>query len=124
MAFTGIMCTEAEIDQRSGSGIDTNYTDVMKTAACLAAESSVNDAARYNFSDDYATINADVKYLLTDIVASIVAIQAITYNMKGLAGTAFTLREAENRVNILRDAVLRGFSILRGKKFQDFINAA
>ena len=124
MAFTGITATEAEIDQRIGSGADTNYTDVMKTAALLAAESTLNAICRYNYSDKYTTLNVDVKYIITEVTASLVAIEGIKYNMLGLAGAAFSRIEAEDRVNILRDAILRNLSILRDKKTQDFINGA
>ena len=120
MAYTGIMCTEAEIDQRSGANVSASYTDVMKTAAVLAAESKVNDLCQYNFSDNYATLNADVKYLLTDVVASIVAIQAICYDMSGYT----SIREAENMVNVLGNAVTTGMSILMEQAKEDFINAA
>lgn len=114
------MCTEAEIDQRSGAGVSASYTNTMKTAATLSAESTVNTMCRYNFSDNYATLNTDVKYILTDIVASLVAIQAICYDLSG-----YTTRiEAEDLINVLRDAALRGLSILRDKKAQDFLNDA
>lgn len=122
MAFTGIMCAEADIDQRTGANVSAAYTDVMKTAACLCAESTVNVMCKFNFSDPYtaATLNVDVKYILTDVVASLVAIQAICYDMSGYTSRS----EAENIITVLRDAVLRGLSILRDKKPQDFLNAA
>lgn len=121
MAFTGIMCTEADIDQRTGANVSASYDDVMKTAAVLAAENTVNIAAKFNFSDVWAaTLNVDVKYLITDIVASIVAIQAISYDMSG-----YTSRiEAEDMINVLRDGVLRGLAIIREADHKDFVNAA
>ncbi len=119
-AFVGIMCTEAEIDQRSGEGVSANFTSDMKTAACLAAESTVNVLGRHNFSDSWGTLNVDVKYLLTDIVASQVAMQAILYSLAGYSSRI----AAEDAINVLRDVVLRGLSILRDKKAQDFVNAA
>ena len=121
MAYTGIMTTEAEIDQKTGAGVSAAFTDVMKTAATLQAESTVNVVCRYNFSDAVtAGLNADVKGILSDIVSSLVAIEAISYTLSG-----FTSRiEAEDKINVLRDASLRGLSILRDKKQQEFmINA-
>jgi len=120
MAYVGIFCTEAEIDQRTGANVSASFTAVMKTAAALAMESTINVYCRYNFSDNFATLNADVKYILSDIAASLIAIQAIAYDMSGYTSRT----EAEDMINILRDAVLRGLSILRDKKQQDFINAA
>ena len=115
-----IMTTEAEIQQKSGVGVNAAFNTAMMTAAALRAESLVNCIARFNFSDDYAGLNTDVKLLLNDIVSSLAAIEAISYDMSG-----YTSRlEAEDMINILRDGALRGLSILRDKKVQDFINGA
>lgn len=120
MAFTGIMCTEADIDGKTGAGVSASWTDVMKTAETLMAESFVNIVCRKNYSDSYASLNVDVKYLLTEIVSSLVAIQGIAYDMSG-----YTSRiEAEDKINVLRDAGLRAISIIRDKETQRFINGA
>lgn len=119
MAFSGIMCTEAEIDAKTGSGVSASYTDDMKTQALLAAESTVNIVAGFNFSDVWAaTLNVDKKYLITDICASLVAIDAIAYDTTGYAD----LIEAEDKITVCRDAALRGLSILREQSNVDFIN--
>ena len=120
MVFVGIMTTEADIDQKTGANVSTLFTATMKTAACLRAESLVNSLCRYNFSDNYTTLNADVRYLLNEIVSSIIAIEGICYDMSGYTSRC----EAEDMINVLRDGVLRGMGILRGKKVQDFINGA
>ena len=117
MAFSGIMCTEAEIDQKSGANVSTAYTDTMKTAAVLQGESLVNLTARKNLSDDFSTLNTDVKGLINDIVSSFVAIQAVSYDMSGYASGR---TEAENIINILRDGMLRNLAILRGQKVKTF----
>ena len=119
MAFTGIMTTEAVIDQKTGAGVNTAFTDTMKTAAVLHAESTVNGVARFNFSDVYAaTLNVDYKHLLDEIVSSMVAMQGIAYDMSGYT----TIREAENMINIHDKIVDRGLSIIRKQKHKDFIN--
>lgn len=114
------MTTEAEIEQKSGAGKSATFDTTMMTAANLRAESTVNVAARYNFSDVYSTLNADVKGILSDICSSLVAIEAISYDMSGYTSRT----EAEDIINVLRDGALRGISILRDKKAQDFINGA
>jgi len=120
MAYTGIMTTEAEIDQKMGAGASASFTDVMKTASTLQAESTINVTTRYNFSDNFSTLNSDVKMILSDIASSLVAIEGISYDMSG-----YTSRiEAEDKINVLRDAALRGLSLIRDKKQQDFINNA
>ena len=125
MTFTGITATEAEIDQKSGAGVDTTYTDTMKTQALLQAESFVNGISRHNWSDNWGALNADVKYIITQITASLVAIEAIKYNMKGEAGTGFsTLIEAEDMINVLWAVTSLNINLLRDQKVVDFMKNA
>ena len=115
-----VMTTEAEIQQKMGANVNAAFDTTMMTAAGIRAESVVNVLCRYNFSDNYATLNADVKGILSDVVSSLVAIEGICYDMSG-----YTSRiEAEDMINVLRDGALRGLSILRDKKNQDFMNDA
>lgn len=120
MAFTGIMTTEAEIDQKTGAGVSSDFDDVMKTAKCLQAESKVNIIGRYNFSDTYATLNVDVKYFLSDLVSSMVAIEGIKYDMGGYTNQT----EAAHMINVLDEDVKFGLSLLRNKEIQRFMNNA
>ena len=121
MAVTSIMTTEAEIDQKLGDNISTDFTEAMKNAAVLQGESFVNVATKYNWSDWFAgSPNADVKGLLSDIVSSYVAIQGITFKMSGQDGNK-TRIESEDQINVLRDGILRNISILRDKATQKFI---
>ena len=115
-----IMTTEAEIQQKSGANVNVAFDITMITASNLRAESTINALCRYNFSDNYASLNADVKGILSDFCSSFVAIEAISYDMSG-----YTTRiEAEDMINVLRDGMLRAMSILRDKKAIDFINGA
>lgn len=125
MVFSGITATAAEIIQKCGAGYDTQYTDVMMTAGLLHAESVLNATTQYNWSDWYAdSPNVDVKYIITEVTASLVAIEAIKYNFLGLSDTGFTRIEAEDMVNVLRDGVLRNMAILRDKDVQKFMQDA
>lgn len=76
----GITCTEAEIDQKSGANVSTLFTETMKTQSLLMAESQLNTMLRYNFSDNFGGLNADVKYIVTAYTASYVAMEAISYD--------------------------------------------
>ena len=122
MAHTGIFATKAECDAKAGENVDaTGWTEANINVWCLAAESTINCVCRFNFSDVYAaSLNADVKYILTDVASSLVAINGIMYNMAGYSSRV----EAEDLVNINRDIALRGLAILKDKKVQDFINGA
>ena len=113
-----IMTTEAEIQQKSGANVNAAFNTTMMTAANLRAESTINVLCRYDFSAAVtAGLPSATKGLLSDIASSLVAIEAIAYDMSG-----YTSRiEAEDMINVLRDGALRGLSILRDKKNQLFV---
>ena len=84
------------------------------------AEGVVCAATRYNWVDAYATIDADLKYVLEGVVSDLAAIYIIQYKLTGEDGTKDRI-EAEDQINVLRDSALRGISILRDKKTQTFM---
>ena len=97
MAHTGIFCTKIEIDVKVGENVDaTGYTEANINNSCAQAESFINVQCHYNFSDSYASENADVKRLLSEAAACWVAVDYIAYNMAG-----YTSRiEAEDMINL------------------------
>ena len=112
------MTTEAEILQKSGANVSASFDTTMMTAAAVRAEGTVNVLCRYNWNDVYSGLDTDVRGILSDIVSSLVAMEAIAYDMSG-----YTSRiEAEDMINVLRDGALRGLSIIRDKKNQTFID--
>lgn len=121
MAHTGIFATSDEILVKAGENVDANgSTEARINDLCAQVESHINIVTRYNWSDAYATLNADAKGILSEVASNLVAIYLIQFNMSG-----YTSRiEAEDMVNILRDAALRGLALLRDKKVQDFITGA
>jgi len=109
MAFTGITATEAEIDQKSGANVSTSFTDTMKTQALLQAESLLNVRTKFNWSDAFLTLDADVKYFVTLVTSSKVAMEAIKYDM----GDFNSRGEAVDMINILDADVKMGLQILK-----------
>jgi len=119
MADTGIFCTTLEVQYKTGAGASaTANVEAYINSYVGQAESTINVASRYNFSDNYSTLNADTKKILTQIASDLAAIYVIQFDMSGYDSRT----EAEDMINILRDAALRGISILRDKKQQEFIN--
>lgn len=119
MVDTGIFVTTAEVERKAGANCSaTSKAEAYTNDYVAQAESTINAMCRYNFSDNYSTLNGDTKEILKDVAGNLAAIQVIMYDMSG-----FTSRtEAEDMINVLRDGALRGLSILRDKKVQDFIN--
>lgn len=121
MVDTGIFATTAEVQRKTGANASTvANTEAYINDYMAQVESLINSTCRYNFSDNYAALNADVKGILKETASNLAAIYVISYDMSGY----MTRAEAENLVNILRDAALRNLAILRDKKTQDFINGA
>ena len=121
MADDGTFATNAQIEMKAGSGASATskavgYTDVY----ILQVEAFINCVTRYNWSDAYAGLNGDVKLILQEVASNLAAIYVITYDMSGYASRV----AAEDAVNILRDAALRGLALLRDKKVQDFMTEA
>lgn len=123
MADTSIFCSQVEMLQKAGANVSTTLnaatdtTFVYSNAFIGQAESTINVMSRKNWSDVYAALNVDVKGILTETASNLAAIYCISYDMSGYT----TRTEAEDMINTLRDAALRGLSILKNQNSQTFI---
>ena len=121
MADTGIFATTAEVERKAGANASaTSKAEAYVNDYMTQVESQINLLCRKNYSDDYSGLNADVKGVLKEVASNLAAIYVIQYDMSGYTSRT----EAEDMVNILRDAALRGLSLLRDKEAQRFINDA
>lgn len=123
MGHDGIYATKAQCDAKVGELVDvTGWTEANINDWCHQSESLINVVAGRVFAVDataFTALPATTKQLLAEISSNIVAIYGNSYNPAG-----FTSRvEFEDRVNILRDAVMRGLGIIRSKKNSDFLAA-
>ena len=118
MAYAEIFATLAEVQHKAGENASaTSKAAAYVTDFMFQVESQINAACRYNFSDNYATLNDDTRGLLKEVASNLAAIYVIQYDLSG-----YTSRiEAEDMINILRDAALRALNMLRDKKVSDFI---
>ena len=113
MAFTGITATEAEIDQKSGANVSASFTDTMKTQSLLQHENFLNIETTKNWSDAYASLNVDVKSLITSYTASGVAMDAINYDPDAIGRST-----AELRLNVLSEIMRVSLKTLLEKSKQ------
>ena len=123
MGHEGIYATSAECLAKMGDNYETDVNEAMINAFCLQAESLINCACRVVFAADttaFAALNTGTQYLLTEVASNLVAMYGLTYKPTGEDGEMSRI-EFEDRINIMRDAVLRGLSILRDKKTQTFM---
>ena len=107
-----------EVQRKAGNGASaTSKAEAYVNDYMTQAESVINTACRFNFSDAYSSLNADTKGILKDAASNLAAIYVITYDMSG-----YTSRiEAEDIINVLRDAALRDIALLKDKQSTDFI---
>lgn len=121
MAHEGIFATSDEILVKAGENVDaTGSTEARINDLCAQVESFINATTRYNWSDNYSGLNADVKRLLSECESNLVAIYLISFNMNG-----YTTRvEAEDMVNILKVRANECLQLLKDQKTAEFIQRA
>lgn len=109
MADDGIFCTNAEIIQKAGlnanaTAIAIGFTDVI----VVQVESQINVDSEYNWSDNYAALNADVQKILTLAASNLAAIYIINYDPN-----SWTLETANFKLNILWTGYFEAVKLLR-----------
>ena len=122
MTFTGIYVpTIGEFTNKCGEGVSTvSIAEAFANSYIEQAESLINMLSRKVFAVDaaaFTALPATTKHMLTEVASDIAAIYAISYDMSGYSSRI----EAEDMINILRDAALRGLSLLRDYKQIDFL---
>lgn len=122
MAFTGIYVQSIfEFEYKCGEGASLLATsEAYANSYIEQAESVINMVCRKVFAVDsaaFAALPDTTKHILTEVASNLAAIYAIQYDMSGFSSRI----EAEDMINILRDAALRGLSLLRDTKQQDFL---
>ena len=121
MVDTGIFATTAQIGYKAGAGKSaTSAAEAYTNFYIGMAESIINCMTRKNWSDAYAGLNADVKYILQDAASSLAAIYVIMYDFSGYSSKA----EAQTMIDILRDSFIRDIELLKDLKTQDFMTGA
>jgi len=117
MADVGIYTKSADIQARAGINANATSKAVAATDVyVLNIESFINSFTRYNWSDAFAGLNADVAGIVTDVGASMCAMIVIQSDMSG-----FTSRsEAQTMLDVLNNNVNRGLATLKDIKVQTF----
>ena len=121
MVDEGIFATTAEVSRKAGANASsTANVEAFINQFMTEAEALINVTTRFNFSDQYSSLNVDVQGILKMVASNLAAMQVIMFDMSGFT----SLTEAETMLDVLRDAALRGLSILRDKKQETFMKAA
>ncbi len=101
MVDTGIFATTAEVQRKVGANVSaTSNIEAYINDYMTQAESWINCAVGYNFSDNYAALNVDVKGILKECASNLAAIYVINYDATAIV-TATSLIESEDRMTML-----------------------
>lgn len=121
---TTTFCVSGAVIAKAGAGRNTDVdcevlvgTDTAIDTWITQAESRINAASRYNWTDAYASLNADTKKILEDAASCIAATYAIAYDMSGYT----SLTEAAHMINVYIDSANKCISLLRDKDTQRFV---
>jgi len=117
----GIYCKNANIAARAGAGANATAVAVAATDVyVLDVEAYINAATRNNWSDGYAALDVDVKYILMDAAACLCAVYVINYDMGGYT----SLAEAQTMLNVLWSRAQECIKLLQDLKTQEFVEGA
>ncbi len=121
MVHLGVYATLLEFQYKCGANASSVSTGQLYADSFLnQAEGLINATCRKQFATTaaaFALLPAAARQLLTEVATNVAAIYAIQYDMSGFMSRT----EAEDMINVLRDGAMRGLSILRDKKTQDFL---
>ncbi len=121
MSDTGIFATTAQILAKAGANVSATYsTEAMTNDFAAQAESKINAICRFNYSDTFAALDADVKQLLSEAASNLAGIYVISPDTDGFQNLA----AAQTRMTTLRDQYLFAVGLLKNKQVQTFINEA
>ena len=118
MADEGIFATTQEVQDKAGANASTTANVEAYINRFMAqAESLINSEVTYNFSDNYASLNVDVKKILTLAASSKAASMVINYDMDGYGRI-----QAQTMLDYLDNDYNSAIRILKDKRKQGFIN--
>lgn len=121
MAEAGTMCINADVVKKAGEGVSSvPIAEAYTNEYILQAESFINTVTRHNFTDDYAALNVDVKYLLKEAASNLAAIYAIIYDMSGYQ----SISRAEVLINVNWIRFKQCIRLLIDQKTVTYMNGA
>ena len=114
-------CSVAEVGYKAGAGKSaTSSAEAYVLAYAKGVEGYINSVTRYNWSDVYAALNVDVKFLLNEIQSNLAACYVILYDMSGYT----SISEAQTMLNVLWDRAQECIKLLPDYKVKDFMSSA
>lgn len=118
MADLGVWTKNADIIVRAGANANATAVTTAETDKyVLDIEAFINAMTRINWSDTYATLDADKKLILKDTGACLCACYVINYDMSGFS----SLAEAQTMLNFLWARAEKNIGLLKEPACTDFV---
>ena len=119
--FTGTLCTYEDVINKAGSGANSTAKSVSNVSNYVKqVESIVNVRTKTDWTTLFSTLNANKKYILSEIASNLAAIKVINYDKSGYTGGRL---EAESIQKTLRDEAEQYIIELK-TDIQDFVKNA
>lgn len=119
MVHSGIYATSSEITVKAGTYNSTVMTEAVINALCLQAEGYICARTKVNWTDLWASLNADVKSILGLAESNLVAMYLINNDMSVYPQRIY----AETMLDVLRDGFVKAMEVLENKPVSDWIRA-
>lgn len=82
--WTGTLCTYEDVLNKVGAGANSIASSINSILNfVIQAESILNVRTRYNWTNNYASIDVDYKYIINKVVSNLAAIEVIRYDVTG-----------------------------------------
>lgn len=121
MEETGIFCSGAHVILKAGLGVNaTAITQTSYNDFIAQAESYINCATRYNWSDNFSSANIDTKMILREAASNLAAIYVVQYDFSNYSSRI----EGEDRINILYRRFKDCMKLLEEQTTQTYIKGA
>lgn len=120
MADTGIFATTQQVQDKVGANASTTANaEAFINRFMAQAESLLNTITTFNFSDNYAALNVDVKGTLTTAASAWAAMRVILYDPDAIGRQTANLK-----LNGLTDEWNKATTELKSKNTQEFLKNA
>ena len=118
MGDEGIFATTAEVQRKVGADASaTSNTEAYINQFMTEAESYINAATLYNWSDAYGDLDVDVKGILKRAASCLAAIDVINYDLSGFVAPS----EIQTRLSVLYQTAKDCIKELKVKSTQTFM---
>ncbi len=116
--YAGTLCTLSETITKAGANASTSsIIEPLVSQLVKQAEGVICSTTRYDWVNQYSSLDDNTKYILNQTASDLAAIYIITYDMSGYTNMV----EAETMINIYRESALRGLSLLRNQEVKTFL---